>query len=208
GEQRRADVPRGAPAPTTPGEPPGALTGGEPPRSPRRPGHRAPGARWCAPRPAEQPAPARRGAVPRRPPCPSGSPRASRRRSARGAGWRSARPRGPAARPPAGPVSSGLGSWAPSGPGHHTKPGARWWVMRHHVYELRQYPLHPGQREVLISLFDRHLVEPQEAVGMRVVGQFRDLDHPDRFVWLRSFEDMVTRDAALRAFYGGARGEE
>jgi len=76
--------------------------------------------------------------------------------------------------------------------------------MRHHVYELRQYTLHPGQREVLISLFDRHLVEPQEAVGMRVVGQFRDLDHPDRFVWLRSFEDMVTRDAALRAFYGGA----
>ena len=75
--------------------------------------------------------------------------------------------------------------------------------MRHHVFELRQYTLHPGQREVLISMFDRHFLESQEAVGIRVIGQFRDLDRPDHFVWIRSFEDMVTRDASLRAFYGG-----
>jgi len=75
--------------------------------------------------------------------------------------------------------------------------------MRHHVFELRQYTLYPGQREVLISLFDRHFLESQEAVGMRVIGQFRDLDRPDHFVWIRSFEDMDIRDAALRAFYGG-----
>ena len=75
--------------------------------------------------------------------------------------------------------------------------------MRHHVFELRPYTLHPGQREVLISMFDRHFLESQEAVGIRVIGQFRDLDRPDHFVWIRSFEDMVTRDASLRAFYGG-----
>ena len=75
--------------------------------------------------------------------------------------------------------------------------------MRHRVFELRQYTLHPGQREVLISMFDRHFLESQEAVGIRVIGQFRDLDRPDHFVWIRSFEDMVTRDASLRAFYGG-----
>jgi len=75
--------------------------------------------------------------------------------------------------------------------------------MRHHVFELRQYTLHPGQREVLVSMFDRHFLESQEAVGIRVIGQFRDLDRPDHFVWIRSFEDMVTRDASLRAFYGG-----
>ena len=61
------------------------------------------------------------------------------------------------------------------------------------VMELRQYTLRPGQREVLIELFDRELVEPQEALGMRIVGQFRDLDRPDRFVWLRGFADMQTR---------------
>jgi quinol monooxygenase YgiN len=71
------------------------------------------------------------------------------------------------------------------------------------VVELRRYALHPGERETLIELFDRELVEPQEAVGIRVLGQFRDLDDPDSFVWLRAFEDMTTRRDALAAFYGG-----
>lgn len=71
------------------------------------------------------------------------------------------------------------------------------------VYELRQYTLVPGQRDVLIELFDRQLVEPQEALGMTVAGQFTDLDRPDHFVWLRGFPDMVRRREALAAFYGG-----
>jgi hypothetical protein len=71
------------------------------------------------------------------------------------------------------------------------------------VVELRQYTLRPGQREVLIELFERELIEPQEAVGMRILGQFRDLDRPDRFVWLRGFSDMEARRQGLDAFYGG-----
>ena len=71
------------------------------------------------------------------------------------------------------------------------------------VLELRQYTLRPGQREVLIELFERELIEPQEAVGMQVLGQFRDLDRPDRFVWLRGFSDMSARRQALFDFYGG-----
>jgi quinol monooxygenase YgiN len=71
------------------------------------------------------------------------------------------------------------------------------------VVELRQYTLHPDQRDTLIALFDREFVETQEAVGIRVVGQFRDLDDPDRFVWLRGFADMPARAAALTAFYSG-----
>jgi hypothetical protein len=50
------------------------------------------------------------------------------------------------------------------------------------IAELRQYTLHPGKRDVLIELFDREFIESQEAVGMRIIGQFRDLDNPDRFV--------------------------
>ena len=71
------------------------------------------------------------------------------------------------------------------------------------VFELRQYTLHPGQRDVLVDLFDCEFVESQEAVGARVVGQFTDLDRPDRFVWLRGFADMDARRDALTAFYGG-----
>src|SRR5262245_51415604 len=69
------------------------------------------------------------------------------------------------------------------------------------IVELRQYTLRPGGREVLIELFDREFVETQEAVGMKVIGQFRDLDDPDRFVWLRGFADMEQRRRALTAFY-------
>lgn len=71
------------------------------------------------------------------------------------------------------------------------------------VVELRRYTLHPGRRDELVELFERELVESQEAEGMRLVGQFRDLDHPDRFVWLRGFADMAARGRALPAFYGG-----
>jgi hypothetical protein len=71
------------------------------------------------------------------------------------------------------------------------------------VLELRQYTLRPGKRDTLIELFDGTLAEPQEAAGMRLYGQFRDLDDDDRFVWLRGFPDMDARAAALGAFYGG-----
>jgi hypothetical protein len=71
------------------------------------------------------------------------------------------------------------------------------------IVELRQYTLHPGRRDVLMELFERALIEPQEEVGMRVLGQFIDRDDPDRFVWLRGFADMHSRRDGLSAFYGG-----
>jgi quinol monooxygenase YgiN len=71
------------------------------------------------------------------------------------------------------------------------------------VVELRQYALHPGQRETLIELFDREFVESQESTGMTVVAQFRDLDRPDVFTWIRGFADMPSRASALEAFYSG-----
>jgi len=71
------------------------------------------------------------------------------------------------------------------------------------IVELRQYALHPGKRDDLIDLFDREFVETQEAVGMTIIGQFRDLNNPDRFVWLRGFRDMPSRGRALSDFYGG-----
>lgn len=71
------------------------------------------------------------------------------------------------------------------------------------VLELRQYTLKPGQRDTLIDLFEQHFIEPQEAAGMTLVGQFRDRNRPDRFVWLRGYADMESRRRALGAFYGG-----
>ena len=72
------------------------------------------------------------------------------------------------------------------------------------VLELRQYTLHPGKRDMLIELFDRYFAAPHEELGMRVLGQFRDLDAPDRYVWLRGFADLPSRAAPLDAFYTSA----
>ena len=69
------------------------------------------------------------------------------------------------------------------------------------VLEFRRYTLLPGARDVLIDLFERHLIAPQEELGAQIIGHFRDLDHPDRFVWLRAFRDLPSRRRALEAFY-------
>jgi quinol monooxygenase YgiN len=71
------------------------------------------------------------------------------------------------------------------------------------VVDLRQYTLHPGQRDTLIELFDTYFVEGQEQTGMHIAGQFRDLDDPDRFVWIRGFRDLPARAEALNSFYYG-----
>jgi len=70
------------------------------------------------------------------------------------------------------------------------------------VLELRQYLLKPGERDRLIELFDRHFIESQEALGMRVIGQFRVREQPDLFLWIRGFPDMPSRGRSLEAFYG------
>ncbi|HEY2397291.1 MAG TPA: NIPSNAP family protein [Rudaea sp.] len=70
------------------------------------------------------------------------------------------------------------------------------------VVELRQYALHPQRFDTFATLFEREFIEPQEAAGITVIGQFRNLDDPDRFVWLRGFRDMPSRATALQTFYG------
>jgi hypothetical protein len=71
------------------------------------------------------------------------------------------------------------------------------------VVELRRYTLRPGQRDTLVELFDANFVESQEAVGIDVIGQFRDLDDPDVFTWVRGFQSMEERARGLTDFYGG-----
>jgi hypothetical protein len=71
------------------------------------------------------------------------------------------------------------------------------------VVELRQYTLRGGRRDELIGLFEREFIETQEAVGAHVLATFRDLDDPDRFVWMRGFESLEARAKALGAFYFG-----
>ena len=76
------------------------------------------------------------------------------------------------------------------------------------IVELRQYTMYPGKRDALISLFEEHFIESQEATGMRIAATFRDLGDPNRFVWVRGFADMRARQEALTAFYYGPVWQE
>ncbi|HET7855977.1 MAG TPA: NIPSNAP family protein [Gaiellaceae bacterium] len=71
------------------------------------------------------------------------------------------------------------------------------------IVELRRYALHPGARDELIDLFDSTFVESQELEGMAVIGQFREVDDPDAFTWLRGFPNMTERAQSLERFYTG-----
>lgn len=71
------------------------------------------------------------------------------------------------------------------------------------VLELRQYKIIKDRRDAFIGFFESHFVETQEALGMRLVGQFRDTDDPTRFTWLRAFPSMAARAPALQHFYFG-----
>jgi heme-degrading monooxygenase HmoA len=84
---------------------------------------------------------------------------------------------------------------------HTTNPDAM--LRASPTVELRQYTLKPGKRDTLIDIFDGRLIEGQETAGMTIIGQFRDLDRPDMFVWLRGFAGMEARKKALTDFYGG-----
>jgi hypothetical protein len=71
------------------------------------------------------------------------------------------------------------------------------------LVELRQYKNVAGKRDDLIALFEREFIAEQERLGMEILDQFRDLDDQDRFVWLRGFLDLPTRQRTNEAFYGG-----
>ncbi len=71
------------------------------------------------------------------------------------------------------------------------------------LLELRTYTLHPGRREALIELFERELLDPQEALGLRVLGQFRAPDEPNHFIWVRGYAEASERGELLQRFYSG-----
>src|SRR5262245_64031716 len=72
------------------------------------------------------------------------------------------------------------------------------------VLELRNYLIRPGRTRDFIRYFEEHFLFSQRDEGMYPLGQFEVVGEPDRFVWLRGFEDMGTRVRGLSGFYGGA----
>jgi hypothetical protein len=71
------------------------------------------------------------------------------------------------------------------------------------IVEIRTYTLRPGTRERFVSFFEQRTLEIQAEAGLDVVGQFRSLEDPDTFVWIRSHDSERDRIDHLRDFYLG-----
>jgi len=71
------------------------------------------------------------------------------------------------------------------------------------VVELRRYTTTHGGRARFVKYFDTYFPEAFEQLGAMVFGQFLPRDHPDQFVWLRGFHDMLARPVVSAKFYYG-----
>jgi hypothetical protein len=72
------------------------------------------------------------------------------------------------------------------------------------VVELRNYLLAEGATADFIRNFEEHFLFSQRDEGMHPLGQFEVIGEPNRFVWIRGFDDMPARFRGLSGFYGGA----
>jgi hypothetical protein len=71
------------------------------------------------------------------------------------------------------------------------------------ILELRNYLLAPGRSRDFMRYFEEQFLDSQRDQGIEPLGQFELVGEPDRFVWIRAFEDRPARLRGLTAFYGG-----
>jgi hypothetical protein len=69
------------------------------------------------------------------------------------------------------------------------------------VLEFRNYLLKPKTIERFRRLFNEQFVEPMNELGGYTAGQFRLKGDDDRFVWIRTYQNMRTRLDFLNSFY-------
>lgn len=73
------------------------------------------------------------------------------------------------------------------------------------LFELRQYTAQPGRRDDLVRMMESEIIPFQASLGMIIVGSFVDEEHPDRYVWMRRFDDEDHRKALYAAVYQSER---
>lgn len=66
--------------------------------------------------------------------------------------------------------------------------------------EIRTYRIKAGRREEFLEHFDAKVAPLQRALGIVIVGPFRDMQNSDTIVWLRTFPSLDDRERMLKAF--------
>jgi hypothetical protein len=69
-------------------------------------------------------------------------------------------------------------------------------------FELRQYPIKPGQRDKWVKLMEEVIIPYQISKGMVVIGSFvSESDEENLYVWIRRFENEEARKELYAAVY-------
>lgn len=72
------------------------------------------------------------------------------------------------------------------------------------IVEVRTYTIVPGLRQRFLDLFETRTGPLQRSLGIQVFGPWLDIEHPDRFVWLRAFPSWEERERMKLALYEGS----
>ena len=60
-------------------------------------------------------------------------------------------------------------------------------------FELRQYHMHPGQRDNWVKCMEEEIIPFQVKMGMVILGSFVGEDDENVYVWIRRFESEAER---------------
>lgn len=69
------------------------------------------------------------------------------------------------------------------------------------LYEYRVYTCYPGKRDEFVKLMEEEVVPFQVSKGMVFVASFLDEQNPDKYIWMRRFENEEERVALYDAVY-------
>jgi hypothetical protein len=62
------------------------------------------------------------------------------------------------------------------------------------IIEMRTYTTKPGCRERFLEVFREKTVPAHVEIGMKLLGRFLSVEHPDTFFCMRGFPDLASRE--------------
>lgn len=69
------------------------------------------------------------------------------------------------------------------------------------LFEYRVYTCYPGKRDEFVKLMEEEVVPFQVSKGMVFVASFIDEQNPDKYIWMRRFENEEERVKLYDAVY-------
>lgn len=68
-------------------------------------------------------------------------------------------------------------------------------------YELRQYRMHPGQRDNWVKCMEEEIIPFQVSKGMVIMGSFVGEEDDGLYVWIRRFDSEEERKQLYKDVY-------